>query len=91
MRIGHGANLGIKGLRDLGIEGILSILIYCLYPLIPEFLNPSIPESLNFAQIGVDCVQKVDSFTVARSEPIIPELSRCKVSGSIDVSSVKPL
>jgi hypothetical protein len=28
MRIGHGSNSGIKGLRDLGIEGILSILIY---------------------------------------------------------------
>jgi hypothetical protein len=27
MKIGHGSDLGIKGLRNLGIEGILSILI----------------------------------------------------------------
>jgi len=25
MKIGHGANSGIQGFRDLGIEGILSI------------------------------------------------------------------
>jgi hypothetical protein len=27
IKIGHGSDLGIKGLRNLGIEGILSILI----------------------------------------------------------------
>jgi hypothetical protein len=26
--IGHGSDLGIKGLKNLGIEGIPSILIY---------------------------------------------------------------
>jgi hypothetical protein len=28
MKIGHGSNSGIQGLRNLGIEGILSLLIY---------------------------------------------------------------
>jgi hypothetical protein len=38
MKIGHGSNLGIKGLRNLGIERILSVLIYLFYP-----YNPSMP------------------------------------------------
>jgi len=28
MKIGHGFNSGIQGLKDLEIEGILSLLIY---------------------------------------------------------------
>ncbi len=57
MGIGHGSNLGIKGLRNLGI---LSILIYWFYPLIA--FNPSMPKSLNLALIDINSIQKKDLF-----------------------------
>ena len=47
MKIGHGSNSGIKGLRDLGIRGILPILIYRFYPLMPSFSLTLNPEPVN--------------------------------------------
>jgi hypothetical protein len=49
MKIGHGSNSGIKGLRNLRIEGILSF-------------NPSMPKSLNLALIAINNFQKKTYF-----------------------------